>query len=85
MRVKNLINMMEQIPLVLGQKNFGPPTPENTTNYENEHVCHALQVEVVGEVTMGNCIICCEDYNVGKLIAQSSDSCHNKNAFYVGW
>jgi hypothetical protein len=63
----------------------GPPTPEESTNDENEHLSHekmildALQVEGAGEVTMEYCIICYQDYKVGELIAWSSNSpCHNK-------
>jgi hypothetical protein len=47
----------------------GLPIPKETTDDENEHLCHekmisdALQVEVRGEVTMDYCIICCQDNN----------------------
>jgi hypothetical protein len=41
----------------------GPPTPEETTDDENEHLCRekmildALQVELVSEVLVDYCII----------------------------
>jgi hypothetical protein len=58
----------------------GPPTPKETTDDENEHLCckkiilDALQVEVVGEVTMDYSIICYQDYKIGELITWSSNS-----------
>jgi hypothetical protein len=45
----------------------GPPTPKETTDDENEHLCcekmfvDALQVEVVSEVMMDYWSICCQD------------------------
>jgi hypothetical protein len=65
----------------------GPPTPKETTDDENEHLCHekmildALQVRVVGEVMMDFCIIFYQDYIVGELIAWSMISFIN-DAFY---
>jgi len=63
----------------------GPPTPEETTEDENECLCHekiildALQVEVVSEVLVDYCIICCQDYMVGEMIARSCNTnCHDK-------
>ena len=63
----------------------GPPTPEETTDDENERlgrekmILDALQVESAGEVTMEYCIICYQDYKVGELIAWSSNSpCRDK-------
>jgi hypothetical protein len=50
----------------------GPPKPKETTDDENEHLCHkkmvldAVQVEVIGEVMMDYCIHCCQDYKVGE-------------------
>ncbi len=58
---------------------------KETTNDENEHVCHekmildVLQVELFTEVMLDYCIICCQDYKVGELIVWSSNSkCQNK-------
>jgi hypothetical protein len=63
----------------------GPPTPEETTDDENECLCHekmildALQVEVVSEVLVDYYIICCQDYKVGKMVAKSCNTtCCNK-------
>jgi hypothetical protein len=58
----------------------GPPTPEGTTDDENERLCHekiildALQVELVSEVLIDYCIICCQDYKVGEMIAWSCNT-----------
>ena len=54
-----------------------PPTPEETTDDENERLCRektildALQVELVLEVLIDYCIICCQDYKVREMIAWS--------------
>jgi hypothetical protein len=63
----------------------GPPTPEETTDDEKECLCcekmilDALQVEVVSEVLVEYCIICCQDYKVGEMIAWSCNStCRDK-------
>jgi hypothetical protein len=48
--------------LIAWTNKHGPPTPKETTNDENEHLCcekkilHALQVEVVCEVMMDFCV-----------------------------
>jgi hypothetical protein len=62
-----------------------PPTLEETTDDGNEHLCHekmildSLQVELVSEVLVAYCIICCQDYKVEEMIAWSCNStCHDK-------
>jgi len=58
----------------------GLPTPEETTDDENEFLCHekmildALQVELVSEVLVDYCIFCCQDYKVGEMIAWSCNT-----------
>jgi hypothetical protein len=63
----------------------GPPTPEETTDDENERLCRekmildALQVELVSEVLVDYCIICCQDYKAGEMIAWSCNTtCRDK-------
>ena len=57
----------------------GPPTPEETTDDENERLRHeemildALDVEVITQLTDDYCIICCQDYKIGEVIAWSSN------------
>jgi hypothetical protein len=42
-------------------------------------ILDVLQVELFTEVMLDYCIICCQDYKVGELIAWSSNSkCQNK-------
>ena len=63
----------------------GPPTPEETTDDENEHLRHeemildAIDIEVVTQLTVDYCIICCQDYKIGEVIAWSSNPpCRDK-------
>jgi hypothetical protein len=42
-------------------------------------ILDALQVDIVSELMLNYCIICCQDYKLGELIAWSSNSpCHDK-------
>ena len=51
-------------------------------------ILDALQVELVSEVLIEYCIICCQDYKVGEMIAWSCNTtCHDSSiddAFYGG-
>jgi hypothetical protein len=61
-----------------------PPTLEETTSVENEHlhfeneILDSLQVKVLTEVMLDYCTICCQDDKVGGVIAWGSNlPCHN--------